>query len=107
MLEKIREMLESIEGFENKIAYRAFPVGEAPQLPFICFQETGTDNFFADDTVYVAMSIIDIELYSRNRDVMSEELIEMKLKTNHIAWTKDIDYIDSEKCYMVTYTVEI
>lgn len=107
MLEKLKKLLESIDGFENKIAYRAFPVGQAPQLPFICFLETGTNNFFADDTVYAAMSRIDIELYSRNRDVMSEELIEEKLRTNHIAWTKDIDYIDSEKCYMVTYKVEI
>lgn len=107
MLEEIRKILKSIAGFENKIAYRAFPVSEAPPLPFICFLETETSNFYADNTVYMSAAVIDIELYSRNRDTKSEKLIEEKLKENHITWTKDIEYIDDEKCYEVIYTVEV
>ena len=107
MLEELRLILESIEGFKNKVAYRAFPVNEAPKLPFICYLETGADNFFADNTVYTSVSIVDIELYSRNRDTVSEKLIEDKLRDNNITWTKDIEYIESEKCYEVIYTVEV
>lgn len=107
MLEELRHILESIQGFRNKIAYRAFPENEAPSLPFICYLETGTDNFFADNTVYHSSSVVDIELYSRNRDIASEKLVEEKLRENHITWTKDIRYIDDEKCYETIYTVEV
>jgi hypothetical protein len=106
-IEKLRNILESIQRFTNKVAYRAFPVGEAPQLPFICYQETGTDNFYADGVVLKYSSIVDIELYSKNRDTVSERLIEEKLEENGIAWTKDIEYLDDEKCYEVIYTVEV
>lgn len=103
----VKTMLKSIIGFENKVAYRAFPVNEAPKLPFICYQETGTNNFFADDTVFVSLSIVDIELYSVHRDLVSESLIENKLRENNITWDKDIEYIEDEKCYEVIYTVEV
>lgn len=106
-MEQLRRLLESIKGFRNKVAYRAFPVNEAPKLPFICYMETGTDNFYADNTVYQSASVVDIELYSRNRDIVSEKLIEEKLRENHITWSKDIEYLDDEKCYETIYTVEV
>lgn len=107
MLEELKKILESITGFKNKVAYRAFPVNEAPALPFICYLETGTNNFYADDTVYDSKSIVDIELYSKNRDPKSEKLIEEKLRKNNITWTKAIEYIESEKVHEVIYTVEV
>lgn len=107
IIENLREILESIPEFKNKVAYRAFPKNEAPKLPFICYLETGTDNFFADNTVYLSSSIVDIELYSSVRDLESERIIEAKLLENNITWTKDIEYIDSEKVYEVVYTVEV
>lgn len=107
MLEELKRILKSIPGFENKVAYRSFPVGKAPALPFICYLETGTDNFYADNKVYKYASVVDIELYSRLRDISSEDLIEEKLEENNITWTKDIEYLDDEKCYETIYTVEV
>lgn len=107
MLGELKRILKSIPGFENKVAYRAFPVGEAPALPFICYLETNANNFYADGKVYKSASVVDIELYSRNRDTMSENLIEDTLERNEITWTKDIEYIDDQKCYEVIYTVEV
>lgn len=107
MLEELSIILESIAGFKDKVAYRSFPVGEAPKLPFICYLETQTNNIYADNEVYMSMSVVDIELYSKHRDLRSEKKIEDKLRENHITWTKDIEYIDDEKCYEVIYTVEV
>lgn len=107
MLNRLREILESIPGFRNKVAYRAFPVGKAPRLPFICYLQTGTNNFFADNKVYKTSKEVDIELYSQLRDEVSEELIEEALNDNNITWTKDIEYLDDEKVYEVIYTVEV
>lgn len=107
MLGELKRILKSIPGFENKVAYRAFPVNKAPALPFICYLETNANNFYADGKVYKSASVVDIELYSRNRDTMSENLIEDTLERNEITWTKDIEYIDDQKCYEVIYTVEV
>lgn len=107
MLNKLKKILESIPGFENKVAYRAFPVGKAPKLPFICYLQTGTNIFFADNKVYTTAKEVDIELYSQLRDEISEELIEEALYNNNITWTKSIEYLDDEKVYEVIYTVEV
>ncbi len=106
-LADIYTMLTSITGFTNKVVYREWPVGEAPALPFITYEEGGTENFAADGIVYTGTREIDIELYSKMRDEASEALIESKLTANGLFWDKNISYIDSEKCYQVLYELEV
>jgi hypothetical protein len=106
-LSDIYTMLKSIPGFENKVAYRAFKNGSAPKLPYICYMATQTDNFTADNHVYAVIQGVDIELYTQNKDVTSEGLIESALNENHIVWEKYEDYIEDENCYMITYEVEV
>jgi len=106
-LAEIKTMLESIDGFEDKVAYRAFPVKQAPALPFICYLDTSTDNFVADNKVYAVIQEIDIELYSKRKDLVSEGLIESKLAENNIVWNKYDEYIEDEKVYEVIYTITI
>lgn len=106
-LADIYTMLKSIEGFENKVAYRAFKKGSAPKLPYICYMATQTDNFKADNKVYAVIQGVDIELYTQNKDTTSEGLIESALNANNIVWEKYEDYIENESCYMITYEVEV
>ena len=106
-LKDVKTMLSGITGFDKKVAYRAFPVGDAPALPFICYMETDTDNFFADDKVYKVIQYIDIELYSEKKDEASEKLIEAALDANNIGWNKDEEYISSENMFEVVYTISI
>lgn len=106
-LSDIYTMLKSIPGFEKKVAYRAFKKGAAPKLPYICYLATQTDNFKADNQVYAVIQGVDIELYTQNKDVTSEGLIESALNANHIVWEKYEDYIEDENCYMITYEVEV
>lgn len=107
MLEYIRDILESIKGFYAKVAYTSFPEGEKPKLPYICYYETDSANFRADNKVYMRISMVNIELYSKFKDVKSEELIEAKLNEECIPWDKSEDYIQSEKLYLVTYDIRI
>ena len=51
--------------------------------------------------------MVDIELYSKNKDIASEEVIEEKLDEMKLPFEKDETYIESEKCYEVIYTVEV
>jgi hypothetical protein len=89
------------------VAYRAFPKGKAPKLPYICYLATQTNNFAADDEVYKVIQGIDIELYTSKKEPATEELVETALNNNHIVWEKYEDYIEDENCYMITYEVEV
>ena len=36
-----------------------------------------------------------------------EKTVEDALSSAELIWTKNEDYLDSERCYMITYTVAI
>ena len=106
-LAEINSILKSIPGFEKKVAYRAFPKGKAPALPFICYLATQTNNFNADNHVYHVSQGVDIELYTRRKDYASEAAVEAALNANDIIWEKYEEYLDDEEMYMITYEVEV
>lgn len=106
-LSEVFEMLNGITGFKNKVAYRAFPVNKAPALPFICYLDTYTSNFFADNKVYTIIQELDIELYSQIKDITSEALIEAELNAHDLTWQKSEEYIPDEDMYEVVYTITV
>lgn len=106
-LTELNTILTGITGFKDKVTYRAFPVGAAPKLPFICYLETNTNNFNADAKVYVKRQYVDIELYTRLKSPSVEELVESALDDNKLVWEKYEEYIDSEEVYQITYEVLI
>lgn len=106
-LNELYSILNGISAFNGKVAYRSFPLGSAPDLPYICYLETSTNNAFADNKTYKVIKGIDIELYTETKDLVSEELIESALNSNNIPWNKDETYIDSEHCYQITYSTEV
>jgi len=106
-LADLRIALSGINGFDKKVAYRAFPVGAAPALPFICYLDTSTDNFIADNEVYAVIYGVDVELYTQYKDQQSEALVEACLSDLGIVWQKYDEYIDSEAMYEVVYSFNI
>lgn len=104
-LADVLTMLKSIDGFAKKVAYRSFPVRKVPKLPYICYLDTETSNFAADNKVYTVIQSIDIELYSKDKDFASEALIEAKLALNNIVWEKYEEYLEDEQMYEVVYTI--
>ena len=104
-LSEIKTLLEGIPGFAGKVTYRAFPVGQAPALPFIAFRVLNSDNFEADDEVYLPRDVVAIELYSEDKDESNENAIEAKLKALGLPWEKDESYIPEEHCNLVTYEI--
>lgn len=106
-LKDLNAELNTIPGFSKKVAYRAFPVGKAPKLPFICYLCTNTTNFAADDYVYQVIQEVDVELYTAKKDEASERAVEDKLNELGLVWDKYEEYIDDENCYMITYTVSL
>ena len=106
-LKELNTALKSITGFSNKVAYRAWPVGKAPKLPFICYLATMTDNFEADNSVYHVVQEVDVELYTAKKSEETEALIEAKFAELNIVWNKYEEWLDSENCYEIVYTITL
>jgi len=108
-LEGLKTALEGINdgAFKDKVAYRAFPVGAAPSLPFICFMEVESNNFVADCKVYQKFTEVNIELYSNTKDTTTEAAVETMLNNNLLVWDKSEYYIDDEDVVQVVYGIEI
>lgn len=91
----------------GKVTFYAWPVGEAPQLPYICYYSTGSDNFAADNVVYSSRRPVRIELYTETKDLATEAAVEQALTASGIYWDRDESYIDDEQVYLTIYEVEI
>ena len=89
------------------VSYLAFPADQAPEMPFIVFQETGSDNFGADNIVWHSNTRIQVDLLTRNKDGTTEEALETVLTNAGIFWERVSVYENDEACYRVTYEFEI
>lgn len=103
-LEQLGNLLESVPGFSGRVAYRSFPVGEAPGLPFVCYLQTGVTIMFADNRAYCSTPTVDVELYTALKSPETEAQIEAAFATAGIVWTRDQDeWLNSERCLMIVY----
>lgn len=98
--EEIKKILETVG---PPVAYRAFR--EPQKLPYICYLEAGTNNFAADGVVYHKQRKMHIELYTAYKNQEIENRMEEAL--SEFFWEKTETYIDSEKCYQITYEIEV
>lgn len=101
----LRSLKEKLVSTGLPVAYRAFPDGEAPDLPYICYLCTDNDTLFADGTVYYDYDNVRVELYIAYKDPNTEALVEAALTDYH--WKKDETYIDTERCYLIIYEIEV
>lgn len=101
----LRSLKEKLVSTGLPVAYRDFPEGEAPDLPYICYLCTDNDPLFADGTVYYDYDNVRVELYTAYKDPNTEALVEAALTDYH--WKKDETYIDTERCYLIIYEIEV
>ena len=67
----------------------------------------GSENFAADDVVYVEFSNLSIELYTDEKDPELEDRVEAVLNAHEIFWNKSEVWIESEKLYEVLYQMTV
>ncbi len=102
---KCSEIKEILETTGLPVAYRAFEEHKAPPLPYICFLETSSENFFADGLVFVEIKSIQVELYTKQKDEATEDKVKEALSS--FTWQKTETYIESEKCYQILFELEV
>ena len=62
-------------------------------------------NFAADGVVYYSRKVIIVRLYTDKRDEVSEGKVQTALSSMY--YSKDIQFLDAEKIYEITYTIEV
>lgn len=106
-LEELRNLLNGIEIFTDKVAYRCFPEDIKTGFPFVCFYVTQTDNFKADGQVYKTRTEVTVELYTETKDLYSEKALEDAFEQDSIPWDKFEEYLTDEECYQISYEIII
>lgn len=106
-LDELYNLLKGISVMSTKVTYEAWPEGEVPDLPFICFLETKSDNFAADNKVYFKRKAVQIELYSKRKDTATEALIETALDNAGIFYNTSDVYLTDERCHERIYAIEV
>ena len=100
-------LMQMMEEMKIPFAYDHFAEGESPDPPFICFLFPGSENFAADDVVYMEFSNLSIELYADEKDLELEDRVEAVLNAHEIFWNKSEAWIESEKLYEVLYQMTV
>ena len=87
------------------VTYRAWSINMAPELPYICYLVSYSNNFGADNIVYHKINHIQIELYTKRKNLEAEGKVEQALSSFY--WEKTETYIDTEQCYQILYEIEV
>lgn len=101
------ETKSMIEETGLPVAYDHFAEGESPDPPFICFLFPGSDNLFADNTVFQKIDELNIELYTDRKDPDTETRIEDILNSHELPFEKSEVWIAEERMYEVLYQTQI
>lgn len=96
-----------IQGIGLPYTYNSFPNNIAPIPPYIVFNYPNRDDFGADNINYVNIDVLNLELYTSNKDFELEAEIEAVLKSNGFFYEKSEAYIRTENLYQITYVSEV
>ena len=101
--EEIAQMIESIG---LPYAYYQFPDDTQQAPPFICFLYD-YDDIYADDSNYVKRVVLTVELYTDTKNIPLESAVEAVFDENELSWSKAATYIDSERMWQTSYSMEV
>ena len=88
-------------------AYYQFPDNTEQTTPFVCFFYSGDNDFLADDSNYQKIEHLIIELYTDNKDFALEQTVESVLASHGMVWTRDEEWIESERMLEVVYEMDV
>lgn len=103
----LMEFKAELEKLGIPVQYRAFPIGQAPQLPYLIFYENDSDNIFADNVNWYDVLNVACELYTDEKDIGLETKLQKLLYDLEIQYNSTETFIDSENMYLKTYDVTI
>lgn len=101
----LRELNNKCITLDIPYAYGVFKTEVEP--PFLVGISRATDNFMADNKVYIKDKPFQLDLMYREKDLNLESIIEDNLLKD-ITWNKtDEAYLEDENIFIVSYFFEI
>lgn len=101
------EVAQIIAGIGLPYAYYTFENSIAPEYPFIVYYYNGDDDKLADNTNYLKVDQLIVELYAKDVDFDLEETVENTLNNYGIVYSKTRTYIQQELAWQTTYESEV
>lgn len=101
------DIVHMLEEANIPLAYDHFAEGESPDPPFLVFLFPGSENVFADDTVFQKVDDLNIELYTDKKDPELEKRIETILMEHDCPYEKSEVWIAEERMYEVLYQTQV
>lgn len=102
-----KEVADVIRSIGLPFAYYQFPEGTGQAPPFVVYFYSESDDVFADGLNYQKKTVLNIELYTSEKDFELEAVVEKILNDNGLTYYREENYIDSEKLYQIAYEMEV
>lgn len=102
--QQVNIMLETIG---VPVVYYQFKKGTGQQPPFVCFFYGNSNDVIADNSNYLRVDRLFVELYTDEKDFTLEKQIETLLNANDLVFRKEQTYLDDERMHETIYTTDI
>lgn len=102
----LTELVTILKATGYPVAFSHFK--EVPSTPFICYIESPSSHFIADNKVYHKITNVQVELYTNKKDYVAETTLEAALDANEIPYQSLGDvWIETEQLFQKIYEVEL
>lgn len=102
-----KEINQMVESIGLPCEYYQFTNKTAQKPPFVVWFFTNSNDAYADNSNYVSIPTLNIELYTRFKDYEKEALVEGVLRAHGLTWYKEENYIETEKIWQIAYESEV
>ncbi len=99
------QLYTALKSLGLPVAYGEFAKPTTP--PFIAYQFSYSSDKMADNQNYLDISNIQIELYTKKKDLQSEAGVQALLKSVRLPYQKREVFIDSEKLWQIIYEIQL
>lgn len=102
-----KEVASMVESFGLPYAYYQFQEGTAQPTPYVVFFFRNTTDLYAENSNYQHKEVLNIELYTSDKDFDLETVIEEFINDYGLTYYKEENYINSEKMWQTAYEMEV
>lgn len=102
-----QEIASMVESIGLPYAYYQFPEGTGQAPPFVIFFYSQTSDVYADEQNYVRKPVLNIELYTSEKDFVLEAQVEGIISGKGLTYYKEENFIASENMWQIAYEMEV
>ena len=101
----LAEFKKLLDATGYPVAYSHFE--KETTLPFITYLTPSTSNLIADNRVYQKINNVDVELYTKQKDLAAEQKLESVLDQAEIPYDVTEIFIEDQKVYQRIYEITL